>query len=570
MDLFYVLATVLGENEMVPIEPTGGLGSGGPHNNNRLVHIRDQPIRDILDRVMIFRDLGPLQVSSILTNLALYIERVHSKFTDMQMMPDMGQFLIKVTKYTAEWDHQQHQKQKEQARQLKQAHEQKMQALFQQQQQQARHQYRRRASHHLFSGNTSTMTSNGSSIQQQHHQQQQVGSFSQMNQVQQQLDGVMSVTSESTMAERTITPQNDAQQSNTVTLVQTESATMSSTSSDTPTPSSQIQQQPSTMASRTVTPPAAGSSATRPPNRRKSTAYKSLASFDAESEAHRTTTAGKATSTPFYHQPSSRRHHASSRQGTMVLPPISKHSPSHNWGYINPVLGMCSILMIQNPLEGHHLITAVKHVLRQALYRDRISASAMIRLVTGYCYIAELDFSLQLVNVFGEFIVEELKVSILNHGHRGTYSDEEDFSESDSEEDEVHGQHLDEGHGGDDESSRQKKKKKKKKSSRYRHRQRRQEQGEKQDSFFLKRSGHGGEDGREKEIEKALAPSRSGGGAVHVGLGLGAVTAGLGVGGAGLNSHHPVGGRTKILASNFHLLHHVSCCLEGELSVVHM
>lgn len=152
----------------------------------------------------------------------------------------------------------------------------------------------------------------------------------------------------------------------------------------------------------------------------------------------------------------------------------------------------------------------------------------------------------------------------MNHGHHGTYSDEENFSESESEEDEVHGQQLDgsHGHGGEDESSRRKKKKKKKKSSRHRHHQRRQEQGEMQDLFFLKRSGHGGEDDRGKEIEKALAPSRSGGGAVHVGLGLGAVTAGLGVGGAGLNSHHPVGGRTKILASNFHLLHHVSFCSE--------
>ncbi|GJJ74669.1 hypothetical protein EMPS_07027 [Entomortierella parvispora] len=559
LDLFYVLATVLGEDEMVPLEPTGGPGIGGPHNHNRLVHIRDQPIRDILDRVMIFRDLGPLQVSSILTNLSLYVERVHSKFTDTFMMPDMGQFLIKVTKYTAEWDLQQHQKQKEKAHQMKQSQEQKMQAMLQRQhQQQARQLYKRRASNHLFSGNTSTMTSNGSSIQQQQQQQQQqqVGPLSQMHQVQQQMDGVTSVTSGSTMAERTITPQNEAQRSNTVTLVQTESATMSSTSSDTPTPTSLTQQQASVLASRTVTPPTASNSAVGPLNRQKSTAFKSVTSNDAETEPRRTATFGKTTSAPFYHQPSSHRFHGANRQGTMVLPPASKRGPSHHWGYINPVLGMCSILMIQNPLEGHHLITAVKHVLRQALYRDRISASAMIRLVTGYCYMAELDFSLQLVNVFGEFVVEELKVSILNHGHHGTYSDEEEYTESESEEDDLRkGQPTEDGHGPGGEG--QKKKKKKKRGGKHRHHPRRHEQGEKQDLFFSKKSGHGGEDDRDREMEKALAPSRSGGGAVHVGLGLSAVTAGLGVGGAGLHSHHPVGGRTKILASNFHLLHHL-------------
>ncbi|KAG0055153.1 hypothetical protein BGZ83_009455, partial [Gryganskiella cystojenkinii] len=605
LDLFYVLATVLGEHEMVPPEPTNTIGGGGggtgvgniggQSNNSHLVHIRDQPIRDILDRVMIFRDLEPMQVSSILTNLSLYVERVHSKFLDLQMMADMAQFLIKVTKYTAEWDQQQHQKQREQAHQLKVAQEQQHQlAQQQQQQQQSRQQFKRRASHHLFSGNTSTMaSSNSSSIQLQKQQSPRQSVVQQAaGPSRQQMDGVMSVTSGSTVvagAERTTTPPNEPQRSNTVTsvtLAQTESTTMSSTSSDAPTPSSQSpqQQQPvhhSTMnSSRTVTPSTvveAGPSSTaiRPQVRRKSTTFKNMPKFDLETVPRRATLAGKTTSMPFYRQPSNHRHHHG-RHHHQFLQPALKRVPAQHWDYINPVLGMCSILMIQNPLEGHHLITAVKHVLRQALYRDKISASAMIRLVTGYCYMAELDFSLQLVNVFGEFVVEELKVSILNHGHRhGTYSDEEDDSYSESEEEvskvksrsdtipQQRQQSQSQAQEGgqvqteDDQSRR----KKKKKSRHHRHHQRRQEQGEKQDLFFLKRSGTGGigDDDRdkEKEKEKALAPSRNGGGAVHVGLGLGAVTAGLGVGpGAGLHHQHPVGGRTKILASNFHLLHH--------------
>ncbi|KAK3844429.1 MAG: hypothetical protein J3R72DRAFT_438037, partial [Linnemannia gamsii] len=173
LDLFYVLGTVLGEDEMVQADPTD---SSGPLGANRLVHIRDQPIRDILDRVTIFRDLEPVQVSTILTNLALYVERVHSKCHDPRLLPDTAHFLIKVTKYTAEWDQQQQQKHKEHSAHLRHAQE---QLLLQHHH--VKSGIKQRGPQQLLSGNTSTMVSNGSSIH--------------MHQLQQHKQGVMSVTS---------------------------------------------------------------------------------------------------------------------------------------------------------------------------------------------------------------------------------------------------------------------------------------------------------------------------------------------------------------------------------------
>ncbi|KAF9969267.1 hypothetical protein BGZ73_008471, partial [Actinomortierella ambigua] len=94
-DLFFVLTEVLGDTEMVPQDPTS------PHSP--LVLLRDQPVRDVLDRVMVLKDLQPMQVSRILTNLWLYIERVHSSFHDPKIMADFGAFVIKLNKYMSEW-----------------------------------------------------------------------------------------------------------------------------------------------------------------------------------------------------------------------------------------------------------------------------------------------------------------------------------------------------------------------------------------------------------------------------------------------------------------------------------
>ncbi|KAG0381141.1 hypothetical protein BGX24_009088 [Mortierella sp. AD032] len=208
--------------------------------------------------------------------------------------------------------------------------------------------------------------------------------------------------------------------------------------------------------------------------------------------------------------------------------PVQKRAPSHHWDYINPVLGMCSILMIQNPFEGHQLITAVKHILRQALYRDRISAPALIRIVTGYCFIAEQDFSLSLVNVFGEFVVQELKISIQNHSNvrydEEVIVREDEMDDTSDLEDSNHHRHFHHPHHRHHHQNN---------SSRRRH----GKDTDKDEKMRL--GGHGSFNEGAPHLGRG-----------HVGTGLGG---GVGVGGGGQN----VSGRTKILAHNFHVLHHL-------------
>ncbi|KAF9939980.1 hypothetical protein BGZ67_008522 [Mortierella alpina] len=542
LDLFYVLSTVLGETEMVPPEPIAnnlnnsfGLSATGTapgsSTNARLVHIRDQPIRDILDRVMIFRDLEPLQVSTILTNLALYVERVHSKFEDARLMPDMGQFLIKLTKYTADWDQQQQQRQKELAQQLKQAQEQKqqqtqLQLLQQQHQQQA---LKKRGAQSKFPGNASTMFSNGSTVQ--------------LLSGPAQKQGVMSVNSGSTIAIadndpsgiyispldsqvqlKAVTTTSDEPQKTTtaseampLTAATPLSSTLSGLASQPPPPPSQLEEREEHAKQAPL----------------KSILIKNMASFDPDINPYgrfsRQDTMTSNGSFPLSQTTSDRltlrRTQSQQQQQQQPQPPstpaLKKTLSTYHWDYVDPVLNMCSIVMVQNPMEGHHLITAVKLVLKQALYRDRISAPVMIRLLTGYCFVAELDFSLQLVNVFGEFLVDELKTSILNNPKAHKY-------DLDGSEGHHHLAGKREAEAGD-ESQKFHLGRMRKDSSRTASLLR----GDKEKSLGLGGSG-----------EASTLTGTAG-----VSLGLGGV-----VGGGGPRL---AGGRTKFLASNFHLLHHL-------------
>ncbi|KAG0337119.1 hypothetical protein BG000_005818 [Podila horticola] len=483
LDLFYVLATVLGENEMVPPDPTSGssgagkVGASGIGANNRLVHIRDQPIRDILDRVMIFRDLDPVQVSTILTNLALYVERVHSRFEDPRLLPDMGQFLVKITKYTAEWDHQQHQKHKDQAH-LRQTHD-----VHQQQQQQQQHllrqQFKRKVSlNNLKSGTNSVKDS-------------VVGLGATVIQDRAGLGPLDLVPSEQTP---TTTPMSPSSSPHLHTLQHRQQSGLSS-------------------AGTLHSDGAGGVGSSKPPPRRKSVALKSTTSFDFDR------------SNPYVQY---RRQHQTSGGKTTLSgnstflssanTPLQAVKRGHTqaWDYVNPIMGMCSILMIQNPMDGHALIPAIKSILRQALYRDKISATSLIRLCTGYTFMAELDFSLALVNVIGEFVVEELKASITKdtkHGREGRYDDH------DNDDEHRQGQHP---------------------------------------STFLDRNGKSKsnvhDETHEKQDEdrdKKRVREIKSGGAQH------GHPLGLGGGAAYQHQAQHIGGRTKILASNFHILHHL-------------
>ncbi|KAF8941849.1 hypothetical protein BGZ47_007127 [Haplosporangium gracile] len=526
LDLFYVLGTVLGEDEMVQADPTDNSGPLGAH---RLVHIRDQPIRDILDRVTIFRDLEPVQVSTILTNLALYVERVHSKCHDPRLLPDMAHFLIKVTKYTAEWDQQQHQKNKEQAVHLRQA-----QGQLLLQHHHIKQSIKQRGSQQLLSGNTSTMVSNGSSIYMQQPSQQQ-------------MQGVMSVTSGgSTLVMpgdrgtagivspplpegHPVAPGRpmEAQRTNTSTTV-----TLTPTTTNMSALSGQEYQEFNQHAAQQSNVPSTGTATSTLPAavRQSSWRQKSATFKSSERESNPYVKYRPRQST--FNQTVGRHRHATTLNSH--LPPAQKRAPSHHWNYINPILGMCSILMIQNPFEGHQLVTAVKHVLRQALYRDRISAPALIRVVTGYCFIAEQDFSLSLVNIFGEFVVQELKISIQNHSHvrydEEVVVREDEMDDISDLEDSDHLRHHHPHHP----------------------QHRRNQSGNRR-----RRSSWDGKDG-DKDEKKGMGRAGLGGeGALH--LGRGHVPTGLGVGGVGGGGGggHNASGRTKILAHNFHVLHHL-------------
>ncbi|KAG0240230.1 hypothetical protein B0O80DRAFT_502995 [Mortierella sp. GBAus27b] len=372
-DLFYVLATVLGEDEMIPLDPTNDSGSA---THAKLVHFRDQPIRDIVDRVAIFRDLEPVQVSTILINLALYVERVHSTLQDPTLFPDMAQLLIKITKYTAEWEHQQSQKQKEQAQQLRLAQE------------------RQNYLQNHFTIKPQTL--HGISVP-------------------------MILGKTSTMTSTTQKPQSiseDSQRRNTITsLAQSLSAAATSSASSPPpgAPESEALQQsvqqstvPSTGTSESPQPTERPKSP--PPNRRTSSEHETPPAFKRRSTKYDSVYSQTSTST----RQQTTKPPTSANQNHPV--PSSVQHQQH-WTYGNAVLGMCSSLIIQNPTQGRHLITAVKQVLKQALYRDMISANTLVRLVTAYCYMAELDYSLPLENAFGEFLVEELKAcSIMQQG----------------------------------------------------------------------------------------------------------------------------------------------------------
>ncbi|KAG0345938.1 hypothetical protein BG004_002769 [Podila humilis] len=524
LDLFYVLATVLGENEMVPPDPSsassgagGGTGKNGapaPSSSIRLVHIREQPIRDILDRVMIFRDLDSVQVSTILTNLALYVERVHSRFEDTRLLADMGQFLVKITKYTAEWDHHQHHRVRERAQQLKQAHDLQRHQLLQHQQHPMKIQFRRRASaNNLKSENNLVGESMGEPFSN---------------------SGFMSMMSESTAAtviqERNGFGPLDAiplseqlsrsgsVPEDTVTTAQIQRQSLSSSDSSSPLapPPMQEQQQQSRMSSFTEIVNGGVGAGVGPSSkqRRNSVALQSMTSSDNESNSpfvqyqkQNQSVGGKATSLD-----------------NLAYPFTTKRGYTQAWDYVNPIMGMCSMLMIQNPMEGHALIPAIKGILRQSLYRDIISATSLIRLCTGYTYMAELDFSLALVNVVGEFVVEELKTSITKDAKLYSGRGEGRYGDEDG------GGGLDEngnGHG-------------------YQKGMTMSIQPQTHGKFKSAAQGEVNEKKEQDKEKKRIKDIKAGGpqNSHH-----------MGVGGAYQQQH--VGGRTKILASNFHVLHHL-------------
>ncbi|CAG8469401.1 8345_t:CDS:10, partial [Diversispora eburnea] len=90
LDMFKVLRDVI-RDEQIPNED----------ESQEPTYLRDEPIRDVFNQL--FKFTNRKIVSTILCNLNKYVEKVYSKPYNEQLIFDLGQFLIKLTKHTSEW-----------------------------------------------------------------------------------------------------------------------------------------------------------------------------------------------------------------------------------------------------------------------------------------------------------------------------------------------------------------------------------------------------------------------------------------------------------------------------------
>ncbi|KAG9290997.1 hypothetical protein G9A89_012869 [Geosiphon pyriformis] len=90
LDMFRVLRKVI-VNEMIPSEG----------ENQEFTYLREQPIRDVMNRVF---DFNVRQVAStILCNLNKYVQLVYPQPYGEQLIVDLSLFITKLTKHTNEW-----------------------------------------------------------------------------------------------------------------------------------------------------------------------------------------------------------------------------------------------------------------------------------------------------------------------------------------------------------------------------------------------------------------------------------------------------------------------------------
>ncbi|CAG8469547.1 17843_t:CDS:10, partial [Acaulospora morrowiae] len=90
LDMFRVLRDVI-HDQQIPVEDESLEPS----------YLRDEPIRDVFNQL--FKFTNRKIVSTILFNLSKYVELVYSKPYSEQLMGELSQFLIKLTKHTSEW-----------------------------------------------------------------------------------------------------------------------------------------------------------------------------------------------------------------------------------------------------------------------------------------------------------------------------------------------------------------------------------------------------------------------------------------------------------------------------------
>ncbi|CAG8570339.1 6834_t:CDS:10 [Dentiscutata erythropus] len=89
LDMFKVLQDVIRDEQITSEEASGP------------IYLRDEPIRDVFHQL--FKFTNKLAVSSVLRSLNKYVELVHSKSFDDNLVNDLGAFLTKLSKHTSEW-----------------------------------------------------------------------------------------------------------------------------------------------------------------------------------------------------------------------------------------------------------------------------------------------------------------------------------------------------------------------------------------------------------------------------------------------------------------------------------
>ncbi|KAI8060907.1 hypothetical protein BC940DRAFT_327925 [Gongronella butleri] len=89
-DLFFVLRAVIDADDKVPDE-------------DPVVYLRDQPVRDVVDKLMKQHQMDRKSFSAVLFNMSRYVETVHSHPYPENVLADYAGFLQLLVKYTQTW-----------------------------------------------------------------------------------------------------------------------------------------------------------------------------------------------------------------------------------------------------------------------------------------------------------------------------------------------------------------------------------------------------------------------------------------------------------------------------------
>lgn len=92
VDLFFVLRTVIDQDDVIPDEDFRG----------EIIYLRDQPVRDVLDKLM-KQPIERKAFSTVLHNTSRYVETVHTHPYSENILTDYAAFLNALVKHTMDW-----------------------------------------------------------------------------------------------------------------------------------------------------------------------------------------------------------------------------------------------------------------------------------------------------------------------------------------------------------------------------------------------------------------------------------------------------------------------------------